>query len=72
MYMFGAINVVLAAFVWFLIPETKGLELENMDTIFGGESHAERGADMVEEKDTARRVIEYAGQEAARNSKDKN
>ena len=63
MYMFGAINIVLAVFVWFLIPETKGVALENMDTIFGGESHAERGAEMVEEKDTARRVIEHVEQE---------
>ncbi|KAL3496076.1 general substrate transporter [Aspergillus germanicus] len=48
MYMFGAINVALFGFVWFLIPETKGVALEHMDTIFGGVDHAHEGAEMME------------------------
>lgn len=41
MYMFGAINVVLFAYVWFFIAETKNVSLEKMDTIFGGANHVE-------------------------------
>lgn len=47
MYMFGAINVVLFVFVWFCIPETKGVSLEHMDVLFGGVDHADGGAAMV-------------------------
>ncbi|KAL0944511.1 sugar transporter [Colletotrichum truncatum] len=43
MYMFGGINVVLFTYVWFLIPETKGVALERMDTIFGGIDHSDKG-----------------------------
>ncbi|KAL3492085.1 putative MFS sugar transporter [Aspergillus germanicus] len=50
MYMFGGINIVLFAFVWFLIPETKGVHLEHMDTIFGGADHADEGAELVDRK----------------------
>lgn len=41
MYMFGAINVVLFAFVWFFIVETKNISIEEMDTLFGGANHVE-------------------------------
>ncbi|KAF2621970.1 MFS sugar transporter-like protein [Macroventuria anomochaeta] len=41
MYMFGAINVVLFAYVWFFIAETKNVSLEEMDIIFGGANHVE-------------------------------
>ncbi|EGU72815.1 hypothetical protein FOXB_16677, partial [Fusarium oxysporum f. sp. conglutinans Fo5176] len=50
MYMFGAINVVLFVFVWFCIPETKGVSLEHMDVLFGGVNHADVGAVIVTEK----------------------
>ncbi|KAG5771562.1 hypothetical protein H9Q73_012823 [Fusarium xylarioides] len=50
MYMFGAINVLLFAFVWFCIPETKGVPLEHMDVLFGGADHAVVGAAIVSEK----------------------
>ncbi|KAF4495767.1 HXT3-Low-affinity hexose facilitator [Fusarium agapanthi] len=50
MYMFGAINILLFAFVWFCIPETKGVPLEHMDALFGGADHAEVGAAIVGEK----------------------
>lgn len=43
-------NVFLAAFVWFLIPETKKVALEEMDTLFGGTSHVEKGAAMLQEQ----------------------
>ena len=50
MYMFGAINVVLFVFVWYCIPETKGVSLEHMDAVFGGVDHADVGAAIVREE----------------------
>jgi hypothetical protein len=41
MYMFFAMNLVLAFFVYVFIPETKGKSLETMDVLFGGANHAE-------------------------------
>lgn len=41
MYMFFALNLSLAFFVYFFIPETKGKSLETMDVLFGGANHAE-------------------------------
>ena len=41
MYMFGAINVVLFFYVWFFIPETKGIPLEEIDVLFGGAVHTD-------------------------------
>ena len=43
-------NVFLAVFVWFLIPETKKVALEEMDTLFGGTSHVQKGAAMLHEQ----------------------
>lgn len=51
-YMFAAINILLAAFVWFFVPETKKVSLEEMDAIFGGQNHVVEGA-AIEEKDPA-------------------
>lgn len=33
--LFGSFSVSMIAFVWFFIPETKGLSLEAMDELFG-------------------------------------
>ena len=32
---FGACTVLAIAFAWFFVPETKGVQLEDMDLIFG-------------------------------------
>jgi hypothetical protein len=53
-YMFFAINILLAVFVWFVVPETKGIPLEEMDVLFGGANHADRGAGMVDKKRPSR------------------
>ena len=45
--MFAGINILLAAFVWFFIPETKQVPLEEIDALFGGSNHVERGAEIV-------------------------
>ncbi|KAH9865527.1 hypothetical protein J1614_009112 [Plenodomus biglobosus] len=52
-YMFAGINFLLAAFVWFFVPETKKVSLEEMDAHFGGANHVVEGA-AIEAKDPAR------------------
>ncbi|KAF5694961.1 low-affinity hexose facilitator [Fusarium denticulatum] len=61
MYMFGAINILLFAFVWFCIPETKGVPLEHMDILFGGADHAEVGAAIVSEKTVHDEMVSVYG-----------
>jgi hypothetical protein len=39
---FGAFTAMGAAFIYFYFPETKGLTLEEMDTLFGSVGTAER------------------------------
>lgn len=46
-YMFAGINLLLAAFVYFFIPETKKVSLEEIDTLFGGSNHVEKGGDLL-------------------------
>ncbi|KAI9655308.1 MAG: hypothetical protein M1821_005455 [Bathelium mastoideum] len=46
-YMFAGINFLLAAFVWFFIPETKQIALEEIDVLFGGSNHVEKGGDLL-------------------------
>ncbi|USP74257.1 mfs sugar transporter [Curvularia clavata] len=52
-YMFAAINLLLAAFTWFFVPETKQVSLEEMDAIFGGQNHVIEGA-AIESKNAER------------------
>lgn len=33
--MFGTFSIIMGTFVYFFIPETKGLSLESMDELFG-------------------------------------
>ncbi|KAJ5040395.1 uncharacterized protein L3040_006051 [Drepanopeziza brunnea f. sp. 'multigermtubi'] len=46
-YFFMTTNICLAIFVWFCIPETKGTPLEEIDILFGGANHTEKGADLL-------------------------
>lgn len=46
-YMFAGINILLAVFVWFCIPETKQVSLEEIDVLFGGSNHVEKGGDLM-------------------------
>lgn len=47
MFFFMAINIVLAAFVWWIVPETKQVPLEEIDVLFGGANHVDKGAQML-------------------------
>jgi MFS family permease len=59
MYMFGAINVVLFFYVWFLIPETKGIPLEEIDVLFGGAVHTDARIGTKQEEITIE-LVEHA------------
>lgn len=48
--MFAGINCLLVLYVFFLIPETKGVPLEEMDKLFGGENHVQGGAEIIHEE----------------------
>ncbi|KAL4945880.1 hypothetical protein BDV06DRAFT_4078 [Aspergillus oleicola] len=45
-YMFAGINFLLAAFVWWFIPETKQVPLEEIDALFGGANHVTSGEEL--------------------------
>lgn len=34
-FMFGSFDLLMGVFVYFFVPETKGLSLEKMDELFG-------------------------------------
>lgn len=44
-------NIVLGIFVWYLIPETKSVALEEIDVLFGGANHTEKGGDLLHIED---------------------
>lgn len=46
-YMFAGVNFLLAAFVYFFIPETKKVSLEEIDVLFGGSNHVAQGEDLL-------------------------
>ena len=37
----------MCVFVWFLVPETKGISLERMDELFGADKHVSEGLDLT-------------------------
>ena len=45
-------NICLAIFVFFLIPETKGVPLEEVDVLFGGANHIEKGGNLLQVEDS--------------------
>jgi hypothetical protein len=44
-------NILLALFVYFVLPETRKVALEDMDSLFGGVSHTKKGATMIKLED---------------------
>jgi hypothetical protein len=57
-YMFAGINALLAIFVWFCLPETKKVSMEEIDTLFGGANHVEKGAELVGAEDPHHATLE--------------
>ncbi|KAK9770271.1 putative Major facilitator superfamily (MFS) profile domain-containing protein [Seiridium cardinale] len=47
LFFFMAMNILLGVFVFFFIPETKGVPLEEIDAVFGGQNHVEKGGDIM-------------------------
>ncbi|KAF7556690.1 hypothetical protein G7Z17_g1198 [Cylindrodendrum hubeiense] len=47
--LFGVLTYIGGAFVWFVVPETKRLSLEEMDLIFGSEGTAQADTERMEE-----------------------
>ncbi|TQN65928.1 putative quinate permease, partial [Colletotrichum shisoi] len=47
LFFFMAVNFLLVAYVFFFIPETKKVPLEEIDVLFGGVNHVEKGSKMV-------------------------
>lgn len=43
--------MLLVVFVVFIVPETRRVSLEEMDTLFGGANHVEKGGDMLHVED---------------------
>lgn len=54
LFFFMAMNIVLAVFVFFFVPETKQVPLEEIDVLFGGSNHVDSGAQIMD-KDAGRR-----------------
>ncbi|RDA91602.1 hypothetical protein CP533_4650 [Ophiocordyceps camponoti-saundersi (nom. inval.)] len=49
-FMFGSFDILMGIFVWFCVPETKGLSLEKMDELFGVTEQVKRlDAELPEE-----------------------
>ncbi|KAK1830142.1 putative hexose transport-related protein [Podospora conica] len=46
--LFGLLTYIGAAFIWFFVPETKRLTLEEMDVIFGSEGTAQADFDLMD------------------------
>jgi len=59
--MFAGINVLLAVFVVFCVPETRNIPLEEIDVLFGGSNHVEQGIDLIDMRDGKRVSNSVAG-----------
>jgi sugar porter (SP) family MFS transporter len=47
--LFGVLTTLGAGFIWFFVPETKRLSLEEMDIVFGSEGAAQADSERMEE-----------------------
>jgi hypothetical protein len=57
-------NLLLAVFVFFLIPETRGVPLEEVDVLFGGANHIEKGGNLLQVEDAHHAHIGVDNKEA--------
>ena len=63
-FVFASFITVSIPFVWFMVPETKGLKLEEMDEIFNGSGlpgrrRIGRGASVAEDEKVATTQVEH-------------
>lgn len=61
--LFGLIIILGAVFIWFFVPETKRLTLEEMDTIFGSEGAALKDQERMAEINSELGLTQLAGGE---------
>ncbi len=52
LFFFMGMNIVLFLFVWFFVPETKQVPLEEVDVLFGGANHVDKGAQIIGEAES--------------------
>ena len=52
-FLFGTFGWIMGIFVWFFVPETKGISLEKMDELFGVTELAKKIDDHDPEHDAA-------------------
>lgn len=62
--LFGLVTTLGAAFIWFFVPETKRLTLEEMDTIFGSEGVAAKDRERMDEINREIGLAGLAGSDA--------
>lgn len=58
---FGLLTYLGAAFIWFYVPETKRLTLEEMDIIFGSEGTAQADNERMEEINAEIGLTQFLG-----------
>lgn len=51
-FLFGSFCAIMGVFVWFFIPETKGLSLEKMDELFGADKDESRRSNVEKGRDS--------------------
>lgn len=47
LFFFMTANILLAVFVYFFVPETRRVSLEEIDVLFGGANHVEKGGQIL-------------------------
>ncbi|PHH61728.1 hypothetical protein CDD81_8020 [Ophiocordyceps australis] len=60
-FMFGGFDILMGLFVWFFVPETKGISLEKMDELFGVTDVSEEGEEETEQTRRTSVVEETGG-----------
>lgn len=69
---FGLLIFIGAAFIWFFVPETKQLTLEEMDAVFGASGVAAADRVLMEEiaKEVGLDEMAHTGRRPSRDSSD--